>query len=258
MALNTNKSTFNGVVNKDATSKVNLLLANGALWTNESNIHMDDKFTGSSIDQFIGGKSKNTAGYIYQKDKHDLNIKNYSGNTVVIYEHTGDGTNSSDFAAGNLIIGNAKQNSGITLSTQSNGIDMANNAKVTQVLNNLAGKLYYNAYKTGEDNLAGKVQIAEGLTSSSASLKVGNIKFDKTTGQGSYQKETKVDMSAPITGNMGNDKVYVDKGILIENGKYNFADGANVTITTLDKAVIDLSQTNGTATDVDVNVKMVH
>ena len=255
MALNTNKSTFNGVVNKDATSKVNLLLANGALWTNESNIHMDDKFTGSSIDQFIGGKSKNTAGYIYQKDKHDLNIKNYSGNTVVIYEHTGDGTNSSDFAAGNLIIGNAKQNSGITLSTQSNGIDMANDAKVTQVLNNLAGKLYYNAYKTGEDNLAGKVQIAEGLTSSSASLKVGNIKFDKTTGQGSYQKETKLDMSAPITGNMGNDKVYVDKGILTENGKYNFADGANVTITTPDKAVIDLSQTNGTATDVDVNAK---
>ena len=75
---------------------------------------------------------------------------------------------------------------------------MTNNDKVAQVLNNLAGKLYYNAYKTGENNLTGKVQIAEGLTSSSASLKVGDIKFDKTTGQGSYQKETIVNMSAPI------------------------------------------------------------
>ena len=255
VALNTNKSIFNGIVEKEANSTVNLLVANGALWTNESTLNMNENFTGSSIDHFVGGTNKNTAGYIYQKDKHALNIKNYSGNTVVMYEHTGDGTNSSDFAAGNVIIDSAAKNSGITLSTQSNGIEMTNNDKVAQVLNNLAGKLYYNAYKTGENNLTGKVQIAEGLTSSSASLKVGDIKFDKTTGQGSYQKETIVNMSAPITGNMGRDDIYVTQGILKENGKYNFADGANVTITTPDKSAIDLSQLNGTATNVDVNVK---
>ena len=123
VALNTNKSTFNGIIEKDANSTVNLLVANGALWTNESTLNMNDNFTGSSIDHFVGGTNKNTAGYIYQKDKHALNIKNYSGNTVVMYEHTGNGTNSSDFAAGNVIIDSAAKNSGITLSTQSNGIE---------------------------------------------------------------------------------------------------------------------------------------
>ena len=57
---------------------------------------------------------------------------------------------------------------------------------VNNVLNTLAGKLYYDAYKKNEKNLNGKVQIASGLTSSSAALKVGDITFNETTGQGSY------------------------------------------------------------------------
>ena len=65
---------------------------------------------------------------------------------------------------------------------------MQDSQMVADVLNTLAGKLYYNAYTTGERNLNGKVQIASGLTSSSAALRVQNITFNEQTGQGSYAK----------------------------------------------------------------------
>lgn len=54
----------------------------------------------------------------------------------------------------------------------------------------MAGKLFYKNYADG--NLAGVVKIADGLTSSSAALKTGDISFStedsgtKTPGQGYY------------------------------------------------------------------------
>ncbi|MFR6110576.1 MAG: hypothetical protein ACLUIQ_03540 [Dialister invisus] len=43
---------------------------------------------------------------------------------------------------------------------------------VSETLNALAGKLYYEAYKNGEKNLAGTVEIAEGLTAQSATKRL--------------------------------------------------------------------------------------
>ena len=51
--------------------------------------------------------------------------------------------------------------------------------RVSEVLNELANKLYYEAYAKGENNLTGKVEIAEGLTAQSASMKAGNITYKK-------------------------------------------------------------------------------
>ena len=57
---------------------------------------------------------------------------------------------------------------------------------MSATLNKLANKLFYAAYKDGERNLTGKVEIAEGLTAQSASMRVEGITYKKETGQGQY------------------------------------------------------------------------
>ena len=66
------------------------------------------------------------------------------------------------------------------------GIDTNNDELVSDVLNSLAGKLYYEAYVNGENNINGMVEIAEGLTASSASMQTGYITFSEIDGKGSY------------------------------------------------------------------------
>ena len=117
----------------------------------------------------------------------DLVITNYSGDTTVIYRR--DDKNVTEVLGGTTTIKSASkvanENSQITLSTDSVGLDMTNVKQVETVLGNLAEKLYYNAYTTGERNLDGKVQIAEGLTTSSVGKYVGTIEFDaNNNGQG--------------------------------------------------------------------------
>lgn len=50
---------------------------------------------------------------------------------------------------------------------------------MSATLNKLANKLFYAAYKDGERNLTGKVEIAEGLTAQSASMRVEGITYKK-------------------------------------------------------------------------------
>ena len=90
-----------------------------------------------------------------------MTLNNYSGNTVVIYEHTGDGSQADNYTTGNTIVKHAGKDSSITMYTNSAGIDTTNTEKVDEVLNTLAGKLYYEGYiNKQEENLKGKVQIA--------------------------------------------------------------------------------------------------
>lgn len=50
----------------------------------------------------------------------------------------------------------------------------------------MARKLTYSGYAAGEKNLTGKVGIADGLTTSSAMRKLGDMSFASTDGKGSY------------------------------------------------------------------------
>ena len=64
---------------------------------------------------------------------------------------------------------------------------MKDSASIEATLNALAGKLTYEGVHGGvENNLIGKVQIASGLTASSAQQQVGDISFNETTGKGDY------------------------------------------------------------------------
>ncbi|MBO5275310.1 MAG: hypothetical protein J6I45_11915, partial [Clostridia bacterium] len=188
LALTTDESYLNGIV--DNGGNVKLWLQNGAVWMNEANntrYAQDSEDVGygekSHITNFCGGSNQAAAGVIYQTTNSDvLTIDNYSGHTLVLYEH--DAETPSNILGGDVKIDKAAANSSIIIRTDYDS-NMSTESVQTSVLDSLAKKLYYNAYTKGEDNLNGIVQIAEGLTSAAASKYVGDIAFDAVTGQGS-------------------------------------------------------------------------
>ena len=241
LGMNTDKSYFKGTIfNENGSGDAYMLLQNGAQWTNASKGGND--YHGSSLKQFVGGNGAANTGYIYQNDSATLNLGNYSGYTTIFYEHGNAGTETADYTAGNTIVDTAKAGSNITLIT--NNVDTNNDATVNAALNALAGKLYYNAAKRGDNALEGMAVIADGLTSSSKALKTAGIYFNEETGQGSttaVSQNTKRDFTTTLTGVKANDNEYADAGIIAEDGSYTFT--KNSTITTEGEA-LNSSQTN--------------
>ena len=212
---------------------VNLYLANGATWNNEAWGKTNAAFEGSHVAKLAGGASEAAAGNIFQKDSNNLTIDNYSGNTNIFYAHTGNGENASNYAAGDTIIKSAAAGSAVSLITDNTGISMDNDASVANVLNALAGKLTYSNFASGENNLNGSVKIADGLTSSSQTLKVDTIKFNKDTGKGYTKEETvnpgggeKTTFTDAITG----EKQGVFSAVQQEDLSYVFAEDASINI----------------------------
>ena len=241
LGMNTDKSYFKGTIfNENGSGDAYMLLQNGAQWTNASKGGYD--YHGSSLKQFVGGNGAANTGYIYQNDSATLNLGNYSGYTTIFYEHGNAGIETADYTAGNTIVDTAKAGSNITLIT--NNVDTNNDATVNAALNALAGKLYYNAAKRGDNALEGMAVIADGLTSSSKALKTAGIYFNEETGQGSttaVSQNTKRDFTTTLTGVKANDSEYADAGIIAEDGSYTFT--KNSTITTEGEA-LNSSQTN--------------
>ena len=233
----------------------NLYLQNGAAWTNEQQSHVttttiaskNPVWAGSTLATLHGGKDAANAGLIYQKDKNPISVVNYSGHTTVFYDH--DAADPTKIIGGSFNITNAAEGSAITFITDNKGItsgfadgDSADaKDKVANVLNNLAGKLFYKNYTDG--HLAGVVKIAEGLTASSAALKTGDISFSTedtgtfTPGQGYYAYKTSKpgsqitkEFTTAITGDAAADTVYIEKGVLKDDGTYVFtADSTTIT-----------------------------
>lgn len=231
----------------------NLYLQNGAAWTNEQQSHVTTttvskaEWGGSTLATLHGGKDADNAGLIYQKNTNPISVVNYSGHTTVFYEH--DANDPTKMIGGSFHITNAAEGSAITFITDNKGIasgfadgDSADaKDKVANVLNNLAGKLFYKNYTDG--HLSGVVKIAEGLTASSAALKTGDISFSTedtgtfTPGQGYYDYKTSKpgsqitkEFTTAITGDAAADTVYIEKGVLKDDGTYVFtADSTTIT-----------------------------
>ena len=233
----------------------NLYLQNGATWTNEQQSHVttttiaskNPVWEGSTLATLNGGKDADNAGLIYQKDTNPISVVNYSGHTTVFYEH--DASDPAKIIGGSFNITNAADGSAITFITDNKGItsgfadgdSSVAKDKVANVLNSLAGKLFYKNYTDG--HLTGVVKIADGLTASSAALKTGDISFstDQTgtgvAGQGYYAyttskpgSQTDKEFTAAITGDASVDTVYVDKGVLKDDGTYVLtADSTTIT-----------------------------
>nr|WP_315410927.1 autotransporter outer membrane beta-barrel domain-containing protein [uncultured Selenomonas sp.] len=210
LALTTGKSKLTGgILNEFAEngknphdSGIDLHLKNGAAWQNRwigaKRVSVTDRpvsdgapksylYTGSKLRNLFGGASKAEAGTIFQQEENPVTVDRYSGYQKVIYEHNAKGR----ILGGDFIVKQAAPGSFITLRTDNTGLDttstnVADRLKVNDMLNSLAGKLHYLAYKDGERNLTGQVEIAEGLTAPATALKIGNISY-QADGQGAYK-----------------------------------------------------------------------
>ena len=253
-------SSMNESADSEKHGSFNLWLIDGASWTNQvTGKDVPAGFAGSHVTSFVGGASAAAAGNIFQNDSKNLTIDKYSGNTNIFYAHTGNGEAVSDFAAGDTIIKHAAEGSVVSLITDNTGINVENEYSVTDVLNNLAGKLTYSNFVNGEKNLTGYVKIADGLTASSKAMQAGNIAFNAETGKGSLengslkpgftypetQKPESTKSSAGITGDGKTDYEYKQNGILKEEGTYVFTQNPT-----------EITVTSGAAVDASKNVNI--
>lgn len=254
VAYNAFKDEGNDAGGKKFFGEINLWLQNGASWTNEAwgeppDAYFGEDFSESHLKRLVGGESADKAGHIFQKpgedeDSEGINIRvdDYKGFTNVYYGHKDE--KPTDILGGTFTVTKAQPGSGITLITDSKGLNV-DSSKATDknlasaTLNALANKLFYTTYKNGETNLAGKVEIAEGLTSSSLSKRMEDITFKESNGQGQYlytpasdipEEQTETAFTDTITGVKAKDMKYVNTGVRKEDGTYKFTKDSEITI----------------------------
>ena len=254
IAYNAFKDEGNDAGGKKFFGEINLWLQNGASWTNEAwgeppDAYFGEDFSESHLKRLVGGESADKAGHIFQKpgedeDSEGINIRvdDYKGFTNVYYGHKDE--KPTDILGGTFTVTKAQPGSGITLITDSKGLNVdsskaANKNLVSETLNALANKLFYTAYKNGETNLAGKVEIAEGLTSSSLSKRMEDVTFKESNGQGQYlytpasdipEEQTETAFTDTITGVKAKDMKYVNTGVRKEDGTYKFTKDSEITV----------------------------
>ena len=292
IGLTNDKSSWTGVVDNTGTKQageVNLWLQNNAVWNHKSLSLTDgislgelpslsapqyDRYDGvSHINKLSGGSSEANAGLIFQDNKANIDINNYSGHTTVFYKHDNDGSAAGDYTAGDVIIRNAAKDSAINMVTDSSKIDTKDSAKLNSVLNALAGKLTYADYANNPENLLGTVKIAGGLTNDSVTIKSGKIQFAEN-GKGSYSKPAATKFTTTLTGDADADEEYAKADVIQGDGSYKFAEDTSINVSgegakgmnfvkgtaidasgkTLTINVTDASKGNaGIAQDIDVN-----
>ena len=197
ITLNDAQSKLTGSYNADEDSSIVMNIKNGAVWELTDD---DDEAAGMSLLRMAkapaaaadkgltinGGESKAKTGYLnMSKRTKDLKIASYSGWETIIYAHENAGSKDEDYKNGNTIINKAAKDSGVILSTDNSGINMNDKAAVEATLKALAHKVSYTDHKANGGNLTGMVQIADGLTASSASKYLGNMSWDEN-GKGQY------------------------------------------------------------------------
>ena len=247
LGLGSSKSRWTGIADNKDGHPMNLYLSDGGMWENRrTSKDQYGLFAGSRVTKVAGGTAPAKAGVIVQKDSNPITIDHYSGHTILVYDH--EASSPATMTGGDTIIANAEAGSGITMRTNSRGLD-TNSSKakdknlVNATLNALANKLFYTAYKNGETNLTGKVEIAEGLTTSAVAKKTGNMSFKNGTGQGEYIYTPEedpsgdiIDAEGPITFDYKKDSKVFGRSVSQMGGNsknlaYNFA-GKTVNITT--------------------------
>ena len=216
----------------DAEGNVNLYFTTGAGW--EGNAIGEDvaldlgsdtlwNITSNAaqhLKQHKGAESSSKRSFI-NVGEGNLTIDKYSGNTTFVYQH--DAADASKILGGDLTINSAEPTkvlstgvgsekyqvsevpSTVYLQTSTDGIDTTDDAAINSVLDNLAKKLTYTAYVNGERNLSGRVELAEGLTSSSVSKFYSNITFDAASGQAKKENELFKPFTGIIFGNETSD-----------------------------------------------------
>lgn len=215
ISLAGNSSVWRGTI----TDEINtLVLSSSASWIN------NNYSTATEIDNFVGANKAGDKGAIYQDGTKGITMDKYSGNSLIIF--TRDKNAPLDVQGGDVVIKSAQKtdniNAGIVLRTDNDGINTSDQVAVKKVLDNLSNKLVYSGYTQGERNLDGRVEIAEGLTSTAAYCKYSAINFDDKTGRGTSDTKVTSPYLTAITGSIDSDSEYKKDGVTTENGIYNF------------------------------------
>ena len=173
--------------------------------------NLDSSTMPSRVHRLVGSTNRNFKNTVEQNEHNKLYIDKLEGHVNFIYDPndeyadtedpeytppttTYNGLTADSFWGGDIHITSAAPNSGAHLYTSRKGFDLSTEDNVNKVLDNLAHKVYYHNYVTGERNLQGTVAIAsEGaesgrfkvLTSGYAKEGVITWQADKD-GQGKY------------------------------------------------------------------------
>ena len=173
--------------------------------------NLDSSTMPSRVHRLVGSTNRNFKNTVEQNEHNKLYIDKLEGHVNFIYDPndeyadtedpeytppttTYNGLTADSFWGGDIHITSAAPNSGAHLYTSRKGFDLSTEDNVNKVLDNLAHKVYYHNYVTGERNLEGTVAIAsEGAESgrfkvlTSGYAKEGAITWQADqNGQGKY------------------------------------------------------------------------
>ncbi|MDU3929932.1 MAG: autotransporter outer membrane beta-barrel domain-containing protein [Veillonella sp.] len=173
--------------------------------------NLDSSTMPSRVHRLVGSTNRNFKNTVEQNEHNKLYIDKLEGHVNFMYDPndeyadtedpeytppttTYNGLTADSFWGGDIHITSAAPNSGAHLYTSRKGLDLSTEDNVNKVLDNLAHKVYYHNYVTGERNLEGTVAIAsEGAESgrfkvvTSGYAKEGAITWQADqNGQGKY------------------------------------------------------------------------
>ena len=173
--------------------------------------NLDSSTMPSRVHRLVGSTNRNFQNMVEQNEHNKLYIDKLEGHVNFIYDPndeyadtedpeytppttTYNGLTADSFWGGDIHITSAAPNASAHLYTSRKGLDLSTEDNVNKVLDNLAHKVYYHNYVTGERNLEGTVAIAsEGAESSrikvltSGYAKEGAITWQADqNGQGKY------------------------------------------------------------------------
>ena len=210
--LNKEDGKLDGNVANEGNATVSL--SNGASWIGDStgtgtttaNIGSGSTWTGTSSngntkvalegtwkqtgDSKLGSLTAADGSTVDKTNENSGNteISHFAGNVAFLYSH--DESDPTVIHGGAVTIGTADKGSEVNMVTDSKGMKLTDDhdghMQLNKAFDALAHKLNYHGNK---GDLTGHVKIAEGLTSSAAALKTGDISFkDDGTGFFDYSK----------------------------------------------------------------------
>lgn len=178
---------------KNADAELNLTLS-GGVWNNNGTdaTYVNSLKGGKGVVKAIkyinpnGGNNEEVEipvnGFISMApDAGAVTVGSFGGTHIVSYDHDNAGTDVSDYKGGNFTVEKADKDSMVIAATSSKNIKTNDQDAVEAAFKALSQKIYYGNAGVDE-NLTGKTMISSGLTSSSISSWLGDMKFDSANG----------------------------------------------------------------------------
>ena len=178
---------------KNADAELNLTLS-GGVWNNNGTdaTYVNSLKGGKGVAKTIkyinpnGGNNEEVEipvnGFISMApDAGAVTVGSFGGTHIVSYDHDNAGTDVSDYKGGNFTVEKADKGSMLIAATSSKNIKTNDQDAVEAAFKALSQKIYYGNAGVDE-NLTGKTMITSGLTASSISRWLGDMKFDSANG----------------------------------------------------------------------------